>query len=385
MTSLEDTTLRYEFGDNWQRFVSESLTAERLQQSQTHLLTRLQRPHLQELSFLDIGCGSGLHSLAAFLAGARSIVSFDYDPAAVATTRQMWKRAGQPDHWIVQQGSILDAAFVASLPVSDVVYAWGSLHHTGAMWPAVDLAVSRLAPDGVFYTALYASEVYVNPGTEYWKAVKRRYNAAGPRQRRLLEWWCAWRFHLLPELVRLRNPLRSFQKLASGRGMEFWTDIRDWLGGWPMEFAGVRETIDYLQQQHNCRLVNIATGDGCAEYLFCRSSAQNWWTDRLASRPVVSLTPPIRHITGRAYAVDLPELASEADDAADPRRSRWFLHEDGTPLSVQHASPRHIARYGAGRFRHWEQTLTFSTSDNTDPRTNQRQYELIRLEDPQPA
>jgi SAM-dependent methyltransferase len=380
MTLHDETAPRYEFGANWQKFVSESLTPERLQQARGHLLQRLQRADLAGLSFLDIGCGSGVHSLAALLSGARSIVSFDFDAAAVATTRQLWEQAGRPVHWTIQQGSILDRAFVQTLPLSDIVYAWGSLHHTGAMWDAIDQAVSRLTPDGVFYTALYASEMYVNPGTGVWKRIKQQYNASGPQRRRWLEWWCAWRFHVLPDLVRLRNPLQSLQRLRSGRGMEFWTDIRDWLGGWPMEFAAVPDTLAYLRERHDCRIVNLATGEGCAEYLFCPAGAHNWWQAVLATRPREPLPAAIQPVRGCAWQVAIPQLQADADDARHPRRSRWYLHEDGEPLTVQHATPRHIARYGGGRFRHWEDGVLFSTSDNSDPRSNGRCYELIRME-----
>src|ERR1044072_5239228 len=88
--------------------------------------------------FLDVGSGSGLFSLAARRLGAQ-VHSFDYDPQSVACTGELRRRYFPDDlHWVVQQGSVLDQGYLASLGSFDVVYAWGVLHHTGAMWRALD-------------------------------------------------------------------------------------------------------------------------------------------------------------------------------------------------------------------------------------------------------
>jgi 2-polyprenyl-6-hydroxyphenyl methylase/3-demethylubiquinone-9 3-methyltransferase len=49
------------------------------------------------LDFLDIGCGSGIHSLAAHLAGAGKIHGFDYDENSVNATRIM-RRLEEPQN-----------------------------------------------------------------------------------------------------------------------------------------------------------------------------------------------------------------------------------------------------------------------------------------------
>jgi 2-polyprenyl-6-hydroxyphenyl methylase/3-demethylubiquinone-9 3-methyltransferase len=53
------------------------------------------------------------------------------------------------------------------------------------------------------------------------------------------------------------------------RGMDLFADIRDWLGGWPMEYAGDQETVDFLLP-HGFQLTNVATGQACSEFLFRR-------------------------------------------------------------------------------------------------------------------
>ena len=112
-------------------------------------------------------------------AGAERIVSFDFDPDSVATTKQLRAFAGEPSHWQVMQGSVLDEAFMKGLDPVDIVYSWGVLHHTGEMWRAIENAAMPIAPNGVFYIALYSSDAYLDPPPEYWLDIK---TAIQPRQ-----------------------------------------------------------------------------------------------------------------------------------------------------------------------------------------------------------
>jgi 2-polyprenyl-6-hydroxyphenyl methylase/3-demethylubiquinone-9 3-methyltransferase len=55
------------------------------------------------------------------------------------------------------------------------------------------------------------------------------------------------------------------------RGMNYFVDVRDWIGGWPMEYAGDQETVDLLEDEYGFELVNVATGQACSEFLFRRT------------------------------------------------------------------------------------------------------------------
>ena len=155
--------LRFEFGRNWQSFVRRKLDDERIGIARDHILSFLKRKDLSGLDFLDIGCGSGIHSAAARLAGAGRIQGFDYDPNSVAATEMVRSKMSNPGAWQVRRGDVLDDAFIQSLGKWNFVYSWGVLHHTGNVWHAVDNASKTVADNGLFYIALYSADVEPTP------------------------------------------------------------------------------------------------------------------------------------------------------------------------------------------------------------------------------
>lgn len=85
---------------------------------------------------------------------------------------------------------------------------------------------------------------------------------------------------------------------------------------------------------------------------------------------------------------DLPysaALAAIADDEAFPKRSTFWVHEDGRPLGPAHSPHKRIRDEGGGAFSHWRTAIYFSTSDGSDPNTNGRTYELIVRDPPAEA
>jgi hypothetical protein len=92
----------------------------------------------------------------------------------------------------------------------------------------------------------------------------------------------------------------------------------------------------------------------------------------------VMLEKPFEKQGDHAFIVLLPNLAPMADDSNNPRRSRLFLCENGELIGTPHSIHEDIRRAGQGRFSHWERWLIFSTSDNSDPNSNDREYMLVR-------
>lgn len=372
MTQSKDE-IRYGFGKNWAQFIEERLSDEIVESSSEHMLDMLRCDSLANKTFLDIGCGSGIHSLAALRLGAARVVSFDYDNESVATTKRVRDFANSPANWEVMQGSVLDRDFMVNLPKSDIVYSWGVLHHTGDMWSAVRNASLPLKEDGVYYIALYSSDNYVDPPPSYWLKLKKRYNLAGELGKRMLEWRYMLRFHFIPQLIAGRNPLK-FMREYGLRGMSYWTDVKDWLGGWPMDFASLAETQSFCKSQLGLTLCNVKTGEGCTEYVFARPERNEHWRGILGQRTLVPLSGPFISEGGKSYSVALPHLSASSDCIEVPRRSKLMLYEDSVILGLAHCMHAHISRHANGRFSHWGERLYFSASDGSDPNTNGRTY-----------
>lgn len=92
------------------------------------------------------------------------------------------------------------------------------------------------------------------------------------------------------------------------------------------------------------------------------------------------LTGPFTHADGQAYSVLVPDVGLApfrylpGDQSGAPYTSSLLLLENGQPLGPAHSSHADIREKGGGRYSHWNTTLYFSASDNTDPNTNGRAY-----------
>jgi len=71
----------FKFGENWASF-SKRLNESRIQDAMRSLISLFGEGALNGRSFLDIGCGSGLLSIAAARLGARPVVGMDLDPVS---------------------------------------------------------------------------------------------------------------------------------------------------------------------------------------------------------------------------------------------------------------------------------------------------------------
>ncbi len=367
---------RFGFGRNWAAFVKKHLNEGTIRASQEHISGLLRRPSLEGLRVLDIGCGSGIHALAMMRLGAREVVAFDYDIHSVRTAERVRAWAGSPPGWSIEQGSVLDRSYLARLGQFDLVYSWGVLHHTGAMWDAVRNAASTVSSGGEFYIALYSSDTYLDPPPEVWLQVKKAYNDASFLRRRYMEAHHIVTHVIQPQMQAGKTALQAIRSYGS-RGMNIWTDTRDWLGGWPMEFAGLHETCDFVAREAGLSLVNVANGEGCTEYVFADPRANAHWRSIEARRAHLPLAGPFAPAGGYAFAAALPELTDIADNAASQMRSTLMLYESGRPLGLAHCLHDAIRNHGAGRFSHWDQQLVFAASNNTDPNANGNSYTYV--------
>ncbi len=270
----------FSFGENWKKFLK-TFNEERLSIAADSLREFLHADDLSGKVFVDVGCGSGLFSYAAFVLRAERVVSFDVDPQSVECCKRLRAMAGDPANWEVLDGSILDRDFIGSLGTFDIVYSWGVLHHTGRMWEALNNATDMVKPGGLLYIALYNKILSRTSGTswihDFWIRVKKTYNAHP---------WLGYLFLELPAMAayialvaaRLENPITHVRNYRSNRGMSWRTDATDWLGGWPYEFATVEEVFKAVRA-HDPRfqLINlkVTSGRGLNWYLFEKSPGGN--------------------------------------------------------------------------------------------------------------
>ncbi|MHB1075496.1 class I SAM-dependent methyltransferase [Thiobacillus sp.] len=265
---------RFEFGANWAQFLN-VLNDERIELAEQSLRTMLGVTDLKGKRFLDVGSGSGLFSLVARRLGA-TVHSFDYDPKSVACTSELKRRyfPDDPD-WVIEQGSVLDEDYLQTLGQWDIVYSWGVLHHTGAMWRALENVIPSVHQRGTLYIAIYNHQRVMTP---VWTWVKRTYNRLPLGLRWLV---------LGPALIRLWGPRTVYDLLRgkpfytwrhyaehSSRGMSAWRDVVDWVGGYPFEVAKPEEVFRfYLDRGFVLRnMVTCGGGLGCNEFVFARAS-----------------------------------------------------------------------------------------------------------------
>jgi 2-polyprenyl-6-hydroxyphenyl methylase/3-demethylubiquinone-9 3-methyltransferase len=261
---------RFAFGKNWQAFL-QILSDEHIGEAEKSLREFLGTNDLHQKRFLDIGSGSGLHSLAARKMGA-TVYAFDYDLQSVACTDELKRRYFPDDpNWAVQQGSILDGNFISGLGQFDVCYAWGVLHHTGALWQALYNAQRPLRLGGLLFVAIYNDQGLIST---LWKIIKRFYSSGwlGRALMSLIFYPIFFLSGFMLDLVYLRNPARRYREHKKYRGMSLLHDWRDWLGGYPFEPAEPAKITSFYENLgfELIRFEPTGHGFGNNQFLFRR-------------------------------------------------------------------------------------------------------------------
>ena len=222
---------KFTFGLNWLDLVNKRLNNKIIDSAKEKIDEFFDNGKmLENKSVIDIGCGSGIHSLNMYRY-CNNITSIDIDKNCVEATSIIKKKYKDKynydtNKWCIKHMSILDNQKVNDLGTFDVVYSWGVLHHTGNMWTAIDNACKLCKPKGFFLIALYSAYWRYFPTLLY----KIKFNDSSKYQK----------IKMITDrvmAVKERNKKSHNWNVLTTRGMNVFNDIIDWLGGYPYEIA----------------------------------------------------------------------------------------------------------------------------------------------------
>jgi 2-polyprenyl-6-hydroxyphenyl methylase/3-demethylubiquinone-9 3-methyltransferase len=250
----------FDFGANWEEFSKRRVDNRRLELACQSLQSLLEKESISGKTFLDIGCGSGLFSIAAHRLGATKVVGLDVNPRCIEIS-QANRDLLAPDSSIEYHvASALEPEQLQGFGSFDLVYAWGSLHHTGSMWNAIGNVSRCVGPEGTLVLAIYNKHVT----SPVWKGIKWFYNQVPGIVQRCMILSFAGIIYIAKFLVTRSDPL------TKERGMDFWFDVIDWVGGYPYEYATPRqvETMVTAAGFRLRRSVPAGVPTGCNEFVF---------------------------------------------------------------------------------------------------------------------
>jgi len=124
----------------------------------------------------------------------------------------------------------------------DIVYTWGVLHHTGDLWGAISKAVGMVDSNGLFIIAVYRKTKLCF----FWKIEKKFYSKSSERIRSVIR-TIYISFFQLGRFIQSRNFKEDVRAYNKQRGMDFYIDVNDWLGGYPYESITPWDLKSYIQ------------------------------------------------------------------------------------------------------------------------------------------
>ena len=259
----------FKFGKNWLDY-SQLIDLSHINNVTSDLAKFLNLTDLKGKSVLDIGCGSGVHTIGFYQLGCRNLTTIDYDPDSIVATRQNLEKFCPNAEFTILQGDILSKE-IEFLGKFDIVYSWGVLHHTGDLVQATENSAALVADEGFLAIALYRKTLMCG----LWKIEKRVYSRLPRFFQRFFELTYISIFALALLLIKRMSIIRYIKGYSTKRGMNFYSDVRDWLGGYPYESISPDELRKLMSTLGFSLVYSVERyqkfgffGSGCDEFLF---------------------------------------------------------------------------------------------------------------------
>jgi SAM-dependent methyltransferase len=334
--------------------VPEDAPADRSVGGRQHLDLRFGLDYFRGKRCIDIACGAGRWTRALLALGA-NVKSVDVSEHGLASVSRFNRDVERVDLFDIERRPDLHGQF-------DFALAWGVVMSTHDPSVAFANAARTVRPGGALYVMVYAPTYHNSPAVLAQRAQYHRLRSADEKLRYVYEV--------------AEDPSNAINYM----------DMLNPFYNWVVE----EQTIHRWFERHG--FVNVVTLNGSeqepvAYHVFGtkRGYARASYDDRGVREPqpvaydaarLVPLAPPFEREEGLAWQVRLPGLAATADDMDDPYRSRLVLIENGRPLWLRHTMHDEIRTQGLGTYSHWQDRIIFSTSDNSDPNSNNRAYAI---------
>ena len=261
--------MQFNFGQNWKEFSAHALTEEKMAAARIDF-SNLLHEDLTSKTFLDIGFGQGMSLLLATESNAKTF-GCDINPICKEVLEHNKSTYFKPlteKQIPVVVGSILDKPVVEEIKKMtpdgkfDIVHSWGVLHHTGNMTLAIENAASLVKENGTLVLALY-NRHWTSPT---WLFIKWLYCKSPKFLQQLMIWLFYPIIWLAKFMVTGKNPKQQ------QRGMDFFYNIIDWVGGYPYEYETVEETKNRMKKMgFEClKAIQAEVPTGCNEFVFRR-------------------------------------------------------------------------------------------------------------------
>lgn len=259
----------FSFGKNREDFLKK-ITPQQIEDATTYVSNFLgKQVVVAGKTVVDVGCGSGIMSLAFLQLGAKKVLSIDIDDTSIACAQHVKQQFGiSDDRWEIKKCSVLNKESIAHFGTFDIVYSWWVIHHSGDMWRGLENLFALTHWHTYLYLALYNTCTrWIEWTSAFWHAVKSVYSKYHRTRYIIKPLYTA--YLLLWLIATGRNPITYIRGYKSFRGMDFFTDIEDRLGGYPYEYAHFDEIVDYYQKKWYTLLDGIRVRSiGCNEFLF---------------------------------------------------------------------------------------------------------------------